>query len=58
MPDDKSHVATPITATPSELESEPSVGVPSSLTKHAHTSHAKVVLAACKLQAQCVKGCR
>ena len=50
MPDDKSHAATPLASTPSELESELSAGVPSSLAKHAHTSHPRVVLAACKLQ--------
>ncbi len=47
---DKIHAATPANATPHESVSELNDGFASPLAKHAHTSHAKVVLAACKLQ--------
>ncbi len=38
---DKSHAAAPANATISELEFELRDGVPSTLAKHKHTSHAK-----------------
>ncbi len=50
MMNDKANTATPAHGTPSELESEFRYGIPSAVAKHEHTSHAKVVLAACKLQ--------